>query len=146
MKMSIPPLSPCSYYDKLLHLWDWNTSTHFTKNLPCAMFLCCTPSFPTSITPLYVSLLHPPSSSSPSAISRRFLPCLPLSAHSSLSKLKSIWYGVWPLASQLLSIEVIVTHREMKTASIMFDLASQCLQRIFPLSFRQATYLHAYFE
>lgn len=77
-----------------------------------------------------------------------FLPSIIPSACSSPSKLKSIWYGVWPLASQLLSIEVIVTHREMKTASIMFDLASRCLRRISPLSFRQAacTCLHIYPE
>lgn len=55
-----------------------------------------------------------------------FLPSLHLHT-AAFSQLKSIRYGVWPLASQLLSIEVIAAHTSMK---IMFDLAFQCLHRV----------------
>lgn len=62
------------------------------------------PSFPTSAPMLCFFVLHLPSSSSSSDInhlSHVFFSSFLLSANSSLPNLKSIWYGVWPLASQL---------------------------------------------
>lgn len=91
-----------NYYEKLLHLWDWNTSTHFTMSLgPRSLSLLHSPLQPQCSVFLYSTYHHHhhhrTSTISPTFFFSSFL----LSANSSLPNLKSIWYGVWPLASQL---------------------------------------------
>lgn len=63
---------------------------------------------------------QPSSLPSPCAISPPvFLPPSLRLHTAALPELKSIRYGVWPLASQLLSIKVIVKQAEMKTACVI---------------------------
>lgn len=87
-----PQLS--SYYDKLLHLWDWNASTHFMKHLPCGLFFICMLSFPMSVKALRLYSTHHlhPSHHQQSPF---FLSSIFLSADTTHPKLKSILYGVW---------------------------------------------------